>query len=764
LFGSLHEASSESDGEDESDEEQVSKRLRFQREESPEITERNMGYQSVLLGRLSQDSEEESIVDNVSDNEGSSNVVFDGHEEETDDNSFDELLSSHHSMEEGSICSSDVDLINNEFEVELSTPRRRRTHIENEKAHQKNLFLLLPQLHQQRVRLESLRLTAHAERSCGTCGILNPIRLWRCKECSMLKHSSPMLCDECIVKRHINTLHCMDILCQEESVFRKPACGEIIIFKLVIERCHSCKMLNPVGNMTDSLDETKYIHVFVASQNGIFQCTRPHSENTCSGCGTKLICGPVGFDCLPCEPVDQSGCTWFTSSLISFIRTLRSEGGISTNALARAIMEHWRSSSSFLVNSQQGSSGTSHVPNITSHWLEKKLAQILTNGLLLEHPSWIDGGECFTLDDKLSSVCAACHERCAQIHIDGFFKMRRMRRAKSYRDPKLRFFCKVGRETVNGFRQLDLENSEEVVDMCTDLAGNVTEFRVGGGRQQSRSVGYSQTGILTAVCPHQVPSAIIPMETKGEKFFLPHAMLDFLEGGSYPGEVDFYSYDVACRMKSYLQVRAPDLHAKVDPKLVLGYFHSKSHKCRKWNVGYSKLGSGYNDGEQGERLNSIMLRYTSFLRYMREEHMHEAMEDFLMCLTRQANEKIDVTLHTKLTSSIGHLFEWHSNFVRSCKELEDRLSPQGFHLTSDEIQQWVKAYTTPPEDNSPTVEMTGTKIEQAYVSARFEWLKLGTNHEEAMAALQEINHLGEPIEDCLLDKKKYLMRVIKAYE
>jgi hypothetical protein len=60
--------------------------------------------------------------------------------------------------------------------------------------------------------------------------------------------------------------------------------------------------------------------------------------------------------------------------------------------------------------------------------------------------------------------------------------------------------------------------------------------------------------------------------------------------------------------------------------------------------------------------------------------------------------------------------------------------------------------------------MTGTKIEQAYVSARFEWLKLGTNHEEAMAALQEINHLGEPIEDCLLDKKKYLMRVIKAYE
>jgi hypothetical protein len=291
--------------------------------------DRNMGYQSVLLGRLSQDSKDESIVDNVSDNEGCSKVVFDGHEEETDDNSFDELLSSHHSIEEESISSSYVDLINNEFAVELSTQRRQCTHIKNEKAHQKNLFLLLPQLHQKRVRLESLRLTAYTERRCGTCGISNPIRLWRCKECSMLKHSSLMLFDECIVKGHINTLHCMDILCQEESVFRKPACGEIVIFKVVVERCHSpCKMLNPIGNMTDSLDETKYIHMFVASQNGIFQCTRPHSENTWSGCGTKLICGPVGFDCLPCEPVDQSGCTWFTSSITLFIRTLRSEGGV----------------------------------------------------------------------------------------------------------------------------------------------------------------------------------------------------------------------------------------------------------------------------------------------------------------------------------------------------------------------------------------------------------------------------------------------------
>jgi phage-related protein len=239
---------------------------------------------------------------------------------------------------------------------------------------------------------------------------------------------------------------------------------------------------------------------------------------------------------------------------------------------------------------------------------------------------------------RLSLVCAACHDRCAQIvHIDGFFKMRRMKRAKSYHAPKLRFFCRVGKETVDGFCLIDLQNKDEDVAMCEDLAGNLTEFRVGDGQQQVESVGYSQTGILTAVGPHRVACAIIPMETKGEKFFMLHAMLDFFEGGNYSGSVDFYSYNIACHLKSYLQIRDPALHIRMGPKLFLGCFHSKSHRCHRWNVGYAKVGSGYNDGEQGKCLNKLMLKYTSFLQYMREEHMKEMLEDFLMCHTQQAN-------------------------------------------------------------------------------------------------------------------------------
>jgi hypothetical protein len=33
----------------------------------------------------------------------------------------------------------------------------------------------------------------------------------------------------------------------------------------------------------------------------------------------------------------------------------------------------------------------------------------MTTGILLQHPSWTDEHECFKLEDRLSSVCAACY-------------------------------------------------------------------------------------------------------------------------------------------------------------------------------------------------------------------------------------------------------------------------------------------------------------------------------------------------------------------
>ena len=554
----------------------------------------------------------------------------------------------------------------------------------------------------------------------------------------------------------------MDILPSDEAVYRRPFLDELITFRLEFQACPACH--------TDKLSQVNSSSVMVATQNGIFHCTYPVEGSMCHNCGAEIITGAVAFDCLPCEPVVQSGCTWFTNTLISQMRSLRSEVGSSANSLARSIMEHWMTKQSFLYSCDgmrtNSTNGGNHVlPKVTAHWLEKKIAQVLTTGILLQHPTWIDGSVCFRLEDRLSSVCAACHKRCAQVHIDGFFKMRRMKRAMSFRQPKMQYFCRVGKDQVNVFRQLDLENKDEEVDICGDLAGNLTEFRAGDGRwQQKKSVGYSQTGILTGVCPHQVAIAIIPMETKGEKFFLPHAMLDFLEGDNYSGKVDFYSYDVACRLKSYLQTRDPQLHARVDRKLVLGYFHSKSHKCQRWNVGYSKLGSGYNDGEQGERVNRLLLKYTSFLRYMREENMREAMEDFLMSHTSRTNANINLVLHRKLVNTVKHLIEWHERFIKLCMELVDRLSPNGFHLDIQMIEEWVEAYTTRPVADSPAIEVHASKAEQEFVWAHYEWSQLGAEYTEASAALREIIQLGEDINPGLMHKKSYLITVVKAHE
>ena len=383
----------------------------------------NNQFASILFGSQSDDDKEENTIDNGYDDLELSGIECHSDEEKTNDESLGVYDLSDDVSEEGSIASGDVHNVDDVLEVDDMSPRRSRSHIEIEKSQQYNLFLLLPQLHRERIRLESMWLTVRENRECDRCQVLNPPRLWRCNECSILKHAAPRLCEECIVSTHINNPHCMDILCAEETVFRKPFFDETITFRLAIIACQSCNSSVCLKPPTFS--------VLIASLNGIFHCTCPEGGSKCNNCGAEVICSPVAFDCLPCEPVHQSGCTWFTNSLLSFIRTLRSEGGSSANALARAIMEHWISRKSFLVSSDGSRSistnaGTFPVPNITVHWLEKKLAQILTTGILLEHPSWSDGRECFTLDDRLSSICAACHDNCAQIHIDGFFKMRRM--------------------------------------------------------------------------------------------------------------------------------------------------------------------------------------------------------------------------------------------------------------------------------------------------------------------------------------------------
>jgi hypothetical protein len=216
-----------------------------------------------------------------------------------------------------SICSRNVDLVHIEDEL----PSRRCTHIEKEKSHQQNLFLFLPEIHMDRIRVQSMRIVATNGRTCERCLLTNNARLWRCNECTMLKNSSQMLCDDCTVRIHINNPHCMEVLCEGENIFRKPYGHETITFQLQVKVCTVCGCDDPLVDISDGgFYERNSVDVFVASQNGIFHCSCPVDGSArCKSCDSGLSGGAVAFDCIPCEPSKKKGATWFTNSLMSLI-------------------------------------------------------------------------------------------------------------------------------------------------------------------------------------------------------------------------------------------------------------------------------------------------------------------------------------------------------------------------------------------------------------------------------------------------------------
>ena len=86
---------------------------------------------------------------NVEQNQHTTDIPNEFHSlvDDLDDDSLHSITQS--IQEEGSISSIDLDDLDRSFQEDISLEPRKRTHIENETRRQNNLFLLLPQLHQQ---------------------------------------------------------------------------------------------------------------------------------------------------------------------------------------------------------------------------------------------------------------------------------------------------------------------------------------------------------------------------------------------------------------------------------------------------------------------------------------------------------------------------------------------------------------------------------------------------------------------------------------
>jgi len=597
--------------------------------------------------------------------------------------------------------------------------RIHSTHLHIQQQREENLKVLLPRLHAG--RLVALR-GRHAGGTlpglveCSECKSTDHHNLWCCNECSMLQYACPMLCSLCFVLSHVNSPHNCQLWAEGESFFRPPYANETLTF-------HLRPCCGPCGLVCECLDPSVPMkEVRVLFPSGVFRCNIPAVPLPCSNCRVLVPpLEPAAVGCTPCEATLERGGTWISRSLMSLALTLRGEGSNSINSIARSLYKSWLGEGSFLVKAPVTYPPSSPPNAVSVNWLEKKLSEAMSNEVLLAHPSWMDNSELFALSDQMDSKCGACVTCCSNVHIDGFFKMKRMKRPLSLRSPRLKFFCCLDEARVDSLKQADLTDGNVNI-LCSDLGGNVTHFR-SGGQGVDLQKSYSQTGVMTAVCPHGVPLRVLPMSTKGEKFYLPHSVIDSLENSQYPQHVSFYSYDVACMMRKYLQSRDSPLSALVDSKLVLGHFHSNAHKCKQENVSWGRHGAGLDDGEQGERWNSRMVSIATSMRYMRNERMLELLEHMMLTSTRHTNAVMGEVLHRRAKAASLALSKHNASLAACVEEVETRLSAINFQVTQELITQWVDDYTSPPSVDAadPNAGTDITEKEKAYVQSHIEW-------------------------------------------
>lgn len=587
--------------------------------------------------------------------------------------------------------------------------RLQPSYRERQVRREENLEQMLPWLYRRRLAVLGRRSTKNNHcttmKPCARCNTIGHTCLWMCVECSIAPFLSPLLCSSCLVETHINNPHACQVWADGELFFRSPRSDETVVFKLR-PFCQRCSRLSDTSVLSK--------RVLVLTPTGAFDCEFPVGETVCVRCGHLV--SPVDAPSVGCTPCDatldnrSSPPTWVSMALMSLVLSLRSEAANSINSIARALRKSWLPS---LCKEESF---------VTVNWLERKLGEAISNEILLSHPSWMDPSDENKLIHKFSTQCICCADRCQNVHIDGFFKMKRMKRPLSLRPPWLKFFCSIDRGAVDALKQADLEE-ERVNVPCADVDGAVTRFRSGSGGTQKQD-SYAQTGVVTAVCPHGVPLRVLPMNTRGEKFYLPHAVIKSLESTLYPRQVDFYSYDVSCKLGAYLRARDEPLAHAVENKLVLGHFHSKSHKCKRYNVSWSRTSAGMDDGEQGERWNSRMVNFASSMRYMREERSLELLEHLMLVETRESNSNISHVLRRRANAALKSLVANHESLTKKVADIESRLSACGYHVSREMVLEWSAAYVAPPSVPSANIGGVGlgfSLAEVTYVRRHMEW-------------------------------------------
>lgn len=614
-----------------------------------------------------------------------------------------------------------------------------------------NLFVTVHRYHVSSVRCHSSR-QYFGTGICEDCGAQCDT-LWRCVDCEKCVVRGE-LCKECISKSHINKLHnmqCVTYVQGGNNVFFPPhhidavrfpnfylvptmSCGHKVSWERVKEVCNK--------------------NVTVVDLSGIYVCLVPSAPIACDICGHTQEVSPVVFNCLASECVRET--TWVSRKMVSLCKHIRARNGDGVYGLCEGFANHWKEQGAFfsslptvdLIKRIRGSvertTGNNTWRDSTEemHQTKKGLAKKITMCLNIENQltnsSWMDTNTVQKARHQMRSVCAMCHEKCQQLHIDGNMKMKRLETSKySIRCARYGNDLFLSSEEIKRHMQRDLHfSNNNESSQCGDVDGLFSAYRAGSchGRR-SKSGGFAQTGMFIAVCPHHNPLLIAKMTTTGEPYYLAHAMVNWFE--EQDTDVKFYSYDIACMFLTYLKNRHNALYQQVKDRIVLGYFHGLTHKCRNYNTGFTREGAGYCDGEQSERLNSLLVTYSSFLKYMKEENFIETLSDLMYMETSKNNMRCPTVILRKMERVCRKVHEL-------CKELEVCLGDGGLSPSQAEMKYWVSVHTRAPPTFSNQSEKAGKKVEE-YVSLKFEKRSISESIEDLLQqkdAMQRGNLVG----------------------
>jgi len=215
--------------------------------------------------------------------------------------------------------------------------------------------------------------------------------------------------------------------------------------------------------------------------------------------------------------------------------------------------------------------------------------------------------------------------------------------------------------TVDDYLDRYAATGRTAESVCNDFAAEEDANRTKGEKN------LNTTGVMTAVCSHDFFLNVILMK-HGEKF--PYALLSLLRGlGMWNDEKGqptssnkptcAWLYDIACRFRPYLRslqsrlcaddnIR-PMLDQLLSMKSGTGAAHVLGHqlRCQLYDSVRTLIGLGLTDGENNERVQSMLVNYVRQLKYQSPINFRKFLEAITDHVNSVKLEKIGATLRSR---------------------------------------------------------------------------------------------------------------------